>query len=234
MKISIVIATYYRQDGKTSEYLRRALDSIFNQTHQDFKIYLIGDRYEESEEIEEIVSLYDNEKLYFKNLDVAKERDFHQNKYALWSYGGVNAANVGIDISLSEGNEYICRIDHDDHWTPNHLEMINKCIEETGSVWMCTKSAYVNNRTLPNMRTTALFIDFLPSHGTLIHSSVCMNFAKLPFRYRDIYGETGQIGLPADADLWHRCRSHIQNNGFKSTFINQLTCIHSEEGYARG
>ena len=29
MKISIVIATYYRQDGKTSEYLRRALDSIY-------------------------------------------------------------------------------------------------------------------------------------------------------------------------------------------------------------
>jgi hypothetical protein len=56
MKISIVIATYYRQDDKSSEYLRRALDSIFNQTHQDFKIYLIGDRYEKSEEIEEIVS----------------------------------------------------------------------------------------------------------------------------------------------------------------------------------
>ena len=180
MKISIVIATYYRQDGKTSEYLRRALDSIFNQTHQDFKIYLIGDRYEESEEIEEIVSLYDNEKLYFKNLDVAKERDFHQNKYALWSYGGVNAANVGIDISLSEGNEYICRIDHDDYWTPNHLEMINKCIEETGSVWMCTKSSYVNNRTLPNMRTTALFIDFLPFQLISVFDAKLILFNYLP------------------------------------------------------
>lgn len=233
LKLSIVISTYYRQDGKTKEYLERALNSIFNQTHQDFKIYLIGDRYEKSEEINEIVNSYNSEKLYFRNLDVAAERDFYQNNYALWSYGGVNAINVGIDISLSEGNEYICHLDHDDYWTSNHLELINKCINLTGSVWMCTKSIYIN-KTLPSIETDELFIDFLPSHATLIHSSVCMNFAKLPFKYRDIYGETGQIGLPADADLWHRCRAYIINNNLKSIFINRLTCTHSEEGYARG
>jgi len=38
MKLSIVIATYYRKDGSTKKYLTKALDSVFNQTYQDFKI----------------------------------------------------------------------------------------------------------------------------------------------------------------------------------------------------
>jgi glycosyltransferase involved in cell wall biosynthesis len=103
MKISIVIATYQRKDGSTPKYLTRALDSVFNQTHQDFKIFLIGDKYEDNDEIIKIVSKYDNSKLHFLNLEVAKERDFYTDKWAIWSYGGVNAINTGIDISLSEG-----------------------------------------------------------------------------------------------------------------------------------
>lgn len=233
MKLSIVISTYYRKDGTTSKYLKRALDSVFNQTHQDFKIYLIGDRYEKIDEINEIVSSYDNEKLFFKNLEVAKERDFHKEKWAVWSYGGVNAVNTGIEISMSEGNNYICHLDHDDYWSPNHLEIINKCIEETNSDWMCTKSMYVSNRILPTKNTNELFSDYLPASMSLIHSSVCMNFKKIPLKYRDIYQETGKIGLPADAELWERCRMYITNNKLKSTLINEITCYHIEEGFER-
>jgi glycosyltransferase involved in cell wall biosynthesis len=50
MKLSIVIATYQRKDGSTPRLLTRALDSIFSQTYQNFKIYLIGDRYENNDE----------------------------------------------------------------------------------------------------------------------------------------------------------------------------------------
>jgi glycosyltransferase involved in cell wall biosynthesis len=38
MKLSIVTPTYYRSDGSTLSHLKKALDSLFNQTHQDFKI----------------------------------------------------------------------------------------------------------------------------------------------------------------------------------------------------
>jgi predicted O-methyltransferase YrrM len=58
-----------------------------------------------------------------------------------------------------------------------------------------------------------------------------MNFKKIPLRYRDIIEETGEIGLPADADLWERTRDFIEKNNLKSTFINILTCHHDEEGY---
>jgi glycosyltransferase involved in cell wall biosynthesis len=233
MKLGIVIATYMRKDGSTPKYLTRALDSIFNQTYKNFKVYLIGDRYEDNEEINNIVSKYDNTKLMFKNLSVAKERDFYSNKNALWSYGGVNAANIGVDLSLSEGNNYICHLDHDDYWENNHLSLINDCINETNSSWVCTKSNYVRNRVLPTVIGEGKYINFLPKSSSLIHSSVCMDFKTIPLKYRDIFLETGIVGLPTDADLWERCRHHILQNNLKSTLINQITCHHIEEGFEK-
>lgn len=227
------MSTYYRKDGTTSKYLIRALNSIFNQTHQDFKVYLIGDRYENEQEINEIVSKYDSNKLFFKNLDFAKERDTYTDRWLIWSYGGVNAVNIGIDISISEGNYYICHLDHDDYWEQNHLEIINKCIEETSSDWICTKSKYVGNRVLPLINSEELFVNFLPSARSLIHSSVCMNFKTIPLKYHDVYEKIGRMGLPADADLWERCKKHIINNNLKSTLINKITCYHLEEGFER-
>lgn len=233
MKLGIVIPTYYRKDGTTYTYLKRALDSVFNQTHQDFKIYLIGDRYEKKDEINEIISAYDSKKLFFKNLEFAKERDSYKEKLAIWSYGGVNATNIGIEICLAEGNNYICHLDHDDYWSPNHLEIINKCIEDTNSDWICTKSMYVSNRVLPLINSSDNYISFLPIPQGLIHSSVCMNFKSINLKYRDLYNETGKIGLPTDAELWERCRIYITNNKLKSTLINQITCYHIEEGFER-
>lgn len=233
MKLSIVIPTYYRKDNSTSKYLTRAINSVFNQTHQNFKIYLIGDRYENEEEIQPIISKYDQNKIVFINLDVAKERDFYTNKWAIWSYGGVNATNYGVDLSLSEGNNYICHLDHDDYWSNDHLENINKCIEETNSDWICTKSAYVGGSVLPNINSNDKIIPFLPLPERLIHSSVCMNFKTIPLKYRDLFGETGRVGLPADAELWQRARHYIMTNNLKSTLINKISCYHIEEGYER-
>ena len=233
MKLAVVIATYMRNDGSTPSYLHRVLKSIFNQTHKQFKIFLIGDKYENENEINEIVSSYDRSKLYFENLPVAKERDFYTGN-ALWSYGGVNARNYGVRKALSEGFEYICHIDHDDWWYENHLSLINQCILETKSDWMCTLSTYASpDRFLPTPNSDNLYINFLPHSCGLIHSSVCFNYKKIPLEYRDLYLETGSVGLPSDAELWDRCRYHILQNNLKSTLINKLTCRHDEEGYGR-
>jgi glycosyltransferase involved in cell wall biosynthesis len=233
MKLSIVIPTYYRWDGSTLTYLKRALDSVFNQTHQDFKIYLIGDRYEHPNEVESLISNYDQSKITFVNLDVAKERDFYSNKFAIWSYGGVNATNYGVDLSMSEGNYYICHLDHDDEWDSSHLETIKQCIELNNSDWICTKSRYVHNLVFPKINTDELYVDFIPKPETLIHSSVCMNFKTIPLKYRDLFDETGVVGLPADAELWYRCGKYILENNLKSTLINKITCSHIEEGFER-
>ena len=222
------MATYRK--GNDLSYLEKSIGSLFSQTHLDFKLYLIGDRFEGEEDLLNIISKFDNKKIHFKNLEVAKERDFYEDKNALWLYGGVNAFNEGIEISLAEGNNYICHLDHDDYWDPNHLELINKCIIETCSDWVCTKAKYVRNETfvidtiLPIVESDDEFISFLPIPHGVVHSSVCVNFKNIPLRYRDIYNETGNLGLPSDADLLQRCSDFITLNNLKSTLVNRITC----------
>jgi glycosyltransferase involved in cell wall biosynthesis len=234
MKIAIVIPTYNRKDGKSEIVIERALNSVFSQTHKDFKVYVIGDKYEDDEKLINIINKYDSEKIVYHNLEIAKERDFYDNKMALWSYGGVNARNYSIELVLKDGYEYICPLDHDDWFLPNHLEEINKCIEITKSDWVCTKSTYMSSTiTLPRIVSEDIYIPFLPKSSQLIHSSVCMNFKKIPLKYRDVFSETQKIGLPADADLWERTREYIEENNLKSYCINILTCRHDEEGYEK-
>ena len=228
MKISIVMPTYRESDDLG--YLEKSLSSLFNQTHLDFKLYLIGDRFEGEQDLLNLISKFDNKKIHFKNLEVAQERDFYEDKSALWLYGGINATNEGIEISLTEDNNYICHLDHDDYWDPNHLELINKCITETGSDWMCTKARYTRNGTfiidtvLPLVESNDEFVNFLPMPHGVVRSSVCVNFKNIPLRYRDIYKETGNLGLPSDADLLQRSSDFIKENNLKSTLINTITC----------
>lgn len=232
-KIAIIISTYRREDGKTPDFLYRALSSIKKQTYQNYKIFLIGDKYEKSEEVLEIIKKLSIKNIYFENLPIAKERDKYKGN-VLWSYGGVNAMNHAIKKALNENFDYMCHLDHDDWWYENHLELINECIIKTNSDWICTKSTWGNDKIfLPLINSLEKYIEFLPRSSKLIHSSVCMNFKKIPLFYRDLFEENGNVGLPADADLWERTRLVITQNNFKSTFINELTCRHDEEGYER-
>lgn len=234
MKLAISIATYRRADNKTPFYLKRALTSIFNQTYSNFKIFLIGDKYENLAEINNIISQYPSDKLYFENLSVAKERDKYLDKKILWAYGGVNAMNHSIKKAQLDNFNYICHLDHDDYWAVDHLAKINNCIVNTGADWMCTKSTHTRpNIILPEFNSQSEFIEGYPKSSKLIHSSVCMNFKKIPLLYRDIFKETGKLGLPADADLWERSREYIKLNNLKSYYINSLTCHHDEEQYSK-
>jgi glycosyltransferase involved in cell wall biosynthesis len=233
INFGIVISTYKRQDGSTPKVLKRALDSIFNQTYQKFKIFLVGDKYEDENEILEILKNYSSDKISFVNLTEAKERDNYTEKRAIWSYGGVNAINYGIDVSLKDGYEYICHLDHDDWWASNHLEEFYKCLTTKKYNWLCTKSTYRNPKVfLPKVDTDSEYINFQPRSSALIHSSVCMNFKEINLKYRDLYLETGKVGLPADADLWERTREFLEKKGETGVLINKLTCFHEEEGFS--
>jgi hypothetical protein len=233
MKFAIVITTYQRKDKRTPNLIKRALDSIFLQTHTDFKVYVIGDKYENNNEFIQLFNDYPKHKVYFENLPFAKERDVYTNKTIIWKYGGCFANNYGIEKALSEGFEYICHLDHDDYWLPFHLESIKKCINLTNADWVCTRSKYVNNSVLPLIKSSEEIIEFMPQGGKLIHSSVCMNFKKIPLKHRNVYEETGSIGFAGDWDLWERVRDYIVTNNLKSYLVNKITCIHDEEGYSK-
>lgn len=230
MKLGIVITTYQKQDGTTPILLRRAIDSVVQQTHKDYQLIVVGDRYDDDSEFVEICATYQLVgRLIYYNLPLALERQ----KYAigtreLWSSGGVNARNYGIDLALSLGLSYICHLDHDDYWHPQHLEIINHTIEATNNPsFIYTCGTYFDSY-LPNVELNNEIVERLPTPAQTIHSSVCIDHRQVPIKYRDVYGETG-ICEPADADMWSRTSDYITLSGLKSYLVTSLTCYHPTE-----
>jgi glycosyltransferase involved in cell wall biosynthesis len=241
MKIGIVMSTFYRKDGKSAFFLKRSIDSVIKQKHENWKLFLIGDRYERPEEIEDILSLYKKYDIYFNNLPIAKERDnpaYWNRSFGgnmpVWCAGGVNAINTGIVKAKEEGFSYICHLDHDDHWHPDHLMLINKCIKKYKSLWISTKSTYGHSAILPSGDFgSELFIDRMPQPANTIHSSCCIDFSVFPYLYEDTFEKTG-TPLPADLVMINRINEYIsKNNNFTSKLINKITCFKEEEGYIR-
>ena len=230
MHLAVVIATYRRKDGKTPFYLKRVLNSVFAQEHLDFKVFLIGDHYDNVNEWEFLVAPYVGDRLCHINLEKAEERDRYTNKKILWSCGGRAAFTFGMQKALEQGFDYVCCLDHDDYWGKNHLAVINKVIEETKADWICTKAKY-RKKILPANDLRNSVIPFSPIPGGIIKSAVCYNQKTIPVRIRDTFAETGEA-IPGDSDLWERMAQYMQEHGLKGYLINELTCFHEEEGYS--
>ena len=102
--ISVIVPTY-----KTAQYLPKCLDSILNQTFQDFEIIIVSDGPEEDHRLADEYALKDSRITVLKNV----KRDL----------GG--ARNAGIKISKGK---YICSIDSDDWIEPTYLERMHNAI----------------------------------------------------------------------------------------------------------
>ena len=232
MNLAIMITTYQRPDGKSPFYLKRSIDSVFNQTHQDFKLYVMGDKYDDSNELFNIVSNYPQEKIYCENLPIAYEREkYKDNKRAFWCSCATYTVNYAFDIILKDGFKYICHLDHDDYWQPNHLKVLNDVIEETGADWLCTQSVHISG-VRPEIVTDKKYVVYYPAPDMLINSSTCINLVTIPIRPRDVFAEGGKP-YPADADRWRRVTPYIKENNLKSYFVNSLTCVHEVEGHVK-
>lgn len=231
----IILPTYQRRDGKIPSLLKKALDSIFAQTYKNFKVYIIGDNYTPRGELSEIVSNYPSQSIYYENLSKAVEREkYLNNPLALWSAGGTFATNYGISKAEKDGIQYICFLDHDDVWMPNHLQLIHEAILTTNAQWICTKTAIGETGTyLPRIETDKPIIEYLPKPKKLIKSSVCFDIKAIPLRIRDVYAE-GEDPYPGDADLWRRSAKLIKRNNFKSYYLNTHTCTYEPGCFEQG
>jgi len=227
-KFGIVITTYQRPDGKTPFYLKRAIDSVLLQKHTNWKLYLIGDKYNDNDEFIKFVSWVPSDKIIAINLPVAIERQRYPNGGEdLWHSAGATASNLGIELSVGEGYNYVCKLDHDDTWSPDHLMELNGGILETGADLLYTKSTY-RGGYLPMLEVVEKYTEHLPQPQRTINSSICVNYKKILLRRRDpmyFFNER----FPGDAYFYKR----LKPLNIKSIYINKLTCFHDEEGYAR-
>jgi glycosyltransferase involved in cell wall biosynthesis len=235
-KFGVIISTYMRPDGKTPFYLDRCLNSLKKQIFKNFKVYLIGDKYDDNNEFSNIVKSFSKDlSILAVNLPTAVERNKYlgSNNKALWMYGGVNATNHGIDLCIQDKCKYICMLDHDDWWNPKHLRNFNNTLLKFDAKFMCSKSTHSNKNVLPNINSFDKYIKFLPKRRECIKSSTCINIESINVKMRNLFELTGRCDTPADADLWGLISNIIQKNNYQSYLINEVTCYHEEEGYSK-
>ena len=101
---------------------------------------MTADKYEGDEgEIKKVIEdIIPKDQMQYKNRTTAGERD---NKK--WSTkqirftAGSAALNDSLDMAKKDGCDYIVRIDHDDKWAPNHLELLAKAYTQFPDLGFC-------------------------------------------------------------------------------------------------
>lgn len=229
MKFGIIIASYRRPDGQTPRLLERALRSVVSQLHQDYFVLLIGDKYEDEEELKSVASIVPAEKIYLENLPYAAERErYPKGGHPLWASGGLNAMNRAIEVGLQVGITHFCHLDHDDYWSPDHLLNFQK---KLSSEYFPFLVSYSTSSVFHSVLPVETDDSILPIPRGIIHSATCVDFYFFSERYRDVFQETGEV-VPADADLWQRLRERMTELNLTGSLIKKITCFHEFEGYS--
>ena len=106
---SVIIPTYNRE-----KFILPAIESVLNQTFTDFELIIVDDA--STDNTEQIVtSIADSRIMYVKN-STNLER--------------CTSRNIGIQKAVGQ---YICFLDSDDLYMPNHLEVLYNAIQERKS-----------------------------------------------------------------------------------------------------
>ena len=110
-KVSVIIPAY-----NAEKYIKDAIDSVLNQTFQDFEIIIVDD-----------CSTDNTEKVVFENYK--KEIESGKIKYLKneKNFCRTFTANKGVEEAQGE---YIFFLDADDKWKENHIELLLKEIEK--------------------------------------------------------------------------------------------------------
>lgn len=106
---TVIITTYNRR-----HLLPTAIQSVLDQTSQDFELIIVDDA--SSDNTEEVVKSFSDERI-----------KYHKNSQNLYKGG---ARNEGI--KLAQG-EYITFLDDDDHYLNEHLQRLHQRISEEGN-----------------------------------------------------------------------------------------------------
>ncbi|MGN0395594.1 MAG: glycosyltransferase family 2 protein [Coprococcus sp.] len=117
--VSCIITTYKREVS----ILRRAIDSVLNQTYMDIELIVVNDCPEERKLCEEILQLIQS---YSQDITyIVQPRNM----------GACKARNTGIEAAKGE---FIALLDDDDEWLPNKIEeQINLFTDENVGLVYC-------------------------------------------------------------------------------------------------
>lgn len=187
MLFSVVIPTYNRASA-----LRRALESLVNQTFKDFEVIVCDDgSTDDSKEAAE----YFNDKLKLKYI---REEN--------WG-GPARPRNLGINAAQGD---WVCFLDSDDWWYPNKLEVISKYLysadviyhdlDITSSDEISFYRRFFTKKTKARSFKTPVFTDIMLNDAGIPNSSTVVRKSQI----LAVGGLTEDKNLIAveDLDLW--------------------------------
>jgi glycosyltransferase involved in cell wall biosynthesis len=234
IKFIIIMPTYYRKNNSTISYLERSLNSIINQTYNNWDLLIVGDKYEKEDELISLISYFQNltsnRIIYLKNDNV--EREHVKDKMRLWNCAGATSVNLGLEYARQKNYKFYAHLDDDDYWEKNHLEVLAEAyFKFKNCVFVNTKSKY-RNSFLPIDNIEVKENNLLPRLATMIHSSFSFRIDIINYNYAtDLFNG---ISKPSDGIMLDKIREFIlKNSQYCSIYMPIYTCNHIEEGLAR-
>ncbi|MGB7533081.1 MAG: glycosyltransferase [Halobacteriota archaeon] len=205
--VSAIIPTYNR-----AHLIGRAVQSVLNQTYQDFEILIIDDG--STDNTEEIIKSFRDERIRH----IRHER----NK------GAAAARNTGIKAARGE---YIAFQDSDDEWYSNKLEEISKIIEERKDVDFITsygkiikngkiigdigRAPWVNVLSKTELIIRLFISNFIPTQGVVVKKEKIV----------EVGGFDESLPSASDYELWLRlapiCTLYFVNKPLFNLYFSQ-------------
>jgi hypothetical protein len=243
LKICVIMPTYFRKNGSTREHLSNALRRLESQTYGNFKLFLIGDHYDNNEEFNELCKSYTKD-IFYKN----NEEHYRCYKFAnlrnYWTIGGCLALKTGIEKAIEEKFDYYFHLDDDDIWNDNHIEIVVDHIKQFPlAEFILTKSKYERIFFPRTDETNTFYNNYIPRREDSVHAS---HIYQLPFIGNvilDIINKNHIVANeinnkedaslvigPMDATVLDELNSMVVNKKIKSLYIPIVTVSKLSDG----
>jgi predicted O-methyltransferase YrrM len=174
---AIVIPTYQRKNGSTPKNIKNVIDFLSKQTYQNYKVFLIGDDYEDNDEFQELVSLFPKG-TYSYNNKKSYRKDYFTLPLNRWGIGGVMALHHGVEKAKELGYKYYLHLDDDDSWTLDKLEKHKKAIDQFPYSDFIFHASKYGKGILPREHSNIKTLEYnnlKPRGANIVHSSNCLS-----------------------------------------------------------
>lgn len=196
-KVSVIMSVY-----NGGRYLRKAIDSILNQTFQDFEFIIIDDASTDS--TSDMLSQYRDDRIRV-----------YRNPHQMGVYKSVN---FGLKRALGE---YIARMDADDISLPQRLERQKKFLDENHNYALVGSRFYIMDESGQILAEEKLPLTNEEIQKRLLVGN-CFGQGTVMFR-RDCVEKLGfyneQFKYAADYDLWLR-----MSEQYELCNLNEFLC----------
>jgi len=201
--VSVIIPTYNR-----AHLVGRAIQSVLNQTYQDFELIVVDDGSKDStEKVIKEFQQKDNRIIYLKH---------DQNK------GGSAARNTGIKASRGE---YIAFLDSDDLWLPEKLKVEINILENGKKFIICsTGYNFIDQRNNKIIGYSKIKRKVISQKNVLNANCITTNdFTAIKEKVIEIGGFDEKLPARQDWDFWIRITSLGMGYQDSLNLVNKYT-----------